>query len=115
MKHVLKVKLLALAFACNVDAANYKVTVLSTADHTTYFHTGCTILFESSVHHAFEATCEQYKHAHRPFQAEPRNTDYALRINDLFFYNCELVGSWSGGERGNRIFHCGAILENSYP
>jgi hypothetical protein len=111
MKHALKIKLLvALAIAPTVDAANYKVTVLSAADHTTYFYSGCEVIFESSVHHAFEAGCEQRKIAPRPFQVDPKITDYALKINDLFFYNCELVGSWSGDQRGNRIFHCGAIL-----
>ena len=96
----------------------FKVTVLSTQDHATYFFKACQILFESTVHKAFEASCSIRQLAHRPFQAQPRAKAHALLINDTFFYDCELVGAWTGSDPhtgayfGNRIWHCGGVLPN---
>lgn len=103
------------------EVSGFKVTILSAGTHETYFYSGCQILFESNVHKAFEASCSKRKIAGRPFQAEPKTKDYALLVNDKFFYDCELVGMWTGSNPhsgqyyGNRIWHCGGMLEDYTP
>lgn len=95
----------------------FKVTILSAGTHETFFYSGCQIVFESNVHKAFEASCNNRKVAHRPFQAQPKSKDFALLVNDMFFYDCELVGAWTGSDPdsgmylGNRIWHCGNLID----
>ncbi len=97
----------------------FKVTILSASTHETYFFSKCQINFESNVFKAFEGSCSHRKIARRPFQAQPRSTDYALVVNDTFFYDCELIGAWTGSNavtgtyHGNRVFHCGSVLEQN--
>lgn len=99
----------------------FKVTILSAGTHETYFYSGCQINFESNIHKAFEASCPRRKIAARPFQAQPRTKAYALLVNDMFFYDCELVGAWTGSNaitgtyHGNRIWHCGGLLPEYSP
>ncbi len=99
----------------------FKVTILSASTHETFFYSECYINFESSVHKAFEASCSERKIAHRPFQGQPKSRDYALLVNDMFFYDCQFVGGWtasdpfSGRYYGNRIWHCGSVLPEYSP
>lgn len=102
-------------------APGFKVTILSAGTHETFFYSNCQIMFESNVHKAFEASCSKRKVAHRPFQAQPRTRAYALLVNDMFFYDCELVGAWTGSNavsgtyHGNRVWHCGGLLPEYSP